>query len=175
MEDNDLFEKLFKLNNKQLLKLYTRIIITLEVRDVVRTQNSPIGDYTEWLISKVYDYKLETSSKSGYDAIAKDGTKIQIKSRRIMSSNDPKQLSAIRNLDKNDFDILIAVIYDKNCEIIEALSIPHNIIKEYAGFSSHVNSSILTITEKIKSDVRVKNITKELVEKEIIVNAQTST
>jgi len=175
MENNEIFEKLFKLSNKQLLKLYTRIIITLEVRDVVRTQNSPIGDYTEWLVSKAYEYKLETNSKSGYDAVAKDGTKIQIKARRIMSSNDPKQLSAIRNLDKHDFDILIAVIYDKNCEIIEALSIPHKIIKEYAGYSGHVNSSILTITDKIKNDDRVKNITKELIEKEIIVNAQTST
>jgi hypothetical protein len=54
MEGKDLFEKLFKLNNKQLLKLYTRVIITLENRDVVRTQNSPIGDYTEWLVSKIY-------------------------------------------------------------------------------------------------------------------------
>jgi hypothetical protein len=172
MEDKELFEKLFKLNNKQLLKIYTRVIITLENRDVVRTQNSPIGDYTEWLVSKAYDYKLETNSKAGYDAIAKDGTKIQIKARRIMSSNDPKQLSAIRNLDKNDFDVLIAVIYDKNCDIIEALTIPHNIIKEYAGYSGHVNSSILTITDKIKNDSRIKNITKELVEKELIVNAQ---
>ena len=175
MDDNELFEKLFKLNNKQLLKLYTRIIITLEVRDVVRTQNNPIGDYTEWLVSKAYDYKLETNSKAGYDAISKDGIKIQIKARKIISSNDPKQLSAIRNLDKNDFDILIAVIYNKNCEIIEALSIPHNIIKEYAGYSNHVNSSILTITDKIRYDDRVKNITKELIEKEIIVNAQTCT
>jgi uncharacterized protein len=160
MEDKELFAKLFKLSNKQLLKLYTRVIMTLENRDIVRTQNSPISDYTEWLVSKAYNYNLETNSKAGYDAIAKDGTKIQIKARRIMAINAPKQLSAIRNLDKNDFDILIAVIYDKNCDIIEALSIPQSIIKEYAGYSVHVNSSILTITDKIKMISELKILQK---------------
>jgi len=171
MDENNLFENLFKLTNKELLRLYTKIIQTLEARDVVRTQNQPIGDYTEWLISKIYNYKLVTNSKVGYDAISKEGKKVQIKASRIVNSSDPKQLSAIRNLDKKEFDVLIAIIYNKNCDIIEALNIPHEIIKEYAGYSEHVNSFILTITDKLKYDKRVKNIKEEILSKEIGVNS----
>jgi len=143
---------------KGLLQLQASIITELMKRDVVRTQNNPLGDYTEWLVSKAFGLVLESNSKAGYDGISKSGTKIQIKGRRITPKNNSRQLSAIRKYDEKDFDELIAVIYDESFNVIEAWQIPHNVVGEYASYKKHVNAHILTLKGGILLDSRVKNI-----------------
>ena len=44
---------------KELLQLQASITNELINRDVVRTQNNPLGDYTEWLVAKALDLDLE--------------------------------------------------------------------------------------------------------------------
>lgn len=95
------------LSIEQLLNQYTQILDELRERGVIRTENSPIGDYAEWLVAKCLGLTLKKSSNSGYDAIDTEGVKFQIKSRRITPKNPSTQLSAIRNLESQDFDYLI--------------------------------------------------------------------
>ena len=82
----------------------------LKNRGVLRTKNNPVGDYAEWLVSSALNLTLVKNSAAGHDAESSDGKKIQIKSRRITANNRSRQLGVIRNLEKNDFDELIAVI-----------------------------------------------------------------
>lgn len=79
------------------LKLLSSIIDELKRREVVRTKNNPLGDYTEWLVSKALELKLSSNSSAGYDALDKNDLRIQIKGRRITPENESRQLSAIRN------------------------------------------------------------------------------
>ncbi len=83
----------------------------------IRTANSPIGDYGEWLVAKCLDLKLMDNSNSGYDAIDRNNFKYQIKSRRITLKNPSTQLSVIRNLENHDFDFLIVVLFNAQVEI----------------------------------------------------------
>jgi hypothetical protein len=81
----------------ELLQRYYEILDELRSRDIVRTSNSPIGDYAEWLVAKQLGLSLVANSNSGYDAIDSSGVKYQIKGRRVTVRNRSRQLSAIRS------------------------------------------------------------------------------
>ena len=106
-------------SERELLRLHAAIIDELKRRGVVRTRNSPIGDYTEWLVSTTLGLKLANYSAAGYNATDAAGTRFQIKGRWVTPDSNSRQLSAIRNLDKKDFDYLIAVIFDAAFNVIE--------------------------------------------------------
>lgn len=147
-----------ELSIKELLQLQAAATNELKVRNVVRTQNNPLGDYTEWLVAKSMELKLAASSKAGYDGIDSNGMRVQIKGRRITLKNKSTQLSAIRKYNEKDFDVLVAVIFDENYDIIEAVLVPHEIVGKYASYREHVNAHILFIKEPLLSDPAVKCI-----------------
>ena len=72
---------------RELLKLQVSVIDELRKRNVVRTGNNPLGDYTEWLVAKALGLNLVKNAMAGYDATSEDGVKIQIKGRRITKRN----------------------------------------------------------------------------------------
>ncbi len=158
--------KFDNLNVKELLQLQASITNELIERKVVRTQNNPLGDYTEWLVAKALELELETNSRAGYDGISTAGVRVQIKGRRVSSKSNSRQLSAIRKYEEKDFDELAAVIFDEDFNIIEALLIPHEVVGEYASYREHVNAHILMLKGPILSDPRIQNL------KQIICNLQ---
>ncbi|MCM5506727.1 hypothetical protein [Vibrio sp. SCSIO 43169] len=145
-------------DEKDLLRLQSSITEELLKRNVVRTKNNPLGDYTEWLVANALGLELQSNSKAGYDGVDADGTKFQIKGRRVTSGNKSRQLGAIRNYDVKNFDFLVAVIFDEDFDVIEAVQMPHQVIKEYATYRKHVNAHILILKGPILSDPRVKHI-----------------
>lgn len=150
--------KIENLSSLELLQLHSSIIEELKKRGVVRTKNNPVGDYTEWLVARSLNLELANNSAAGFDAIDTNGTKIQIKGRRITPDNKSRQLSAIRNLELKDFDQLAAIIFDENYRILDAVLMPHEVIADYASYRSHTNAYILHLRGKILSDPRVQDI-----------------
>lgn len=150
-----------ELNPIELLQLQASAIVELKKRNIVRTNNNPLGDYTEWLVAEMMDLKLATNSKAGYDAISDAGVKFQIKGRRVTPENQSRQLSAIRNYDEKDFDWLIAVIFDKNFNVINAYLLPHEVIGEYSPHRDHVNARVVVMSGSILQDKRVMEITSQ--------------
>lgn len=146
-----------RLEVRDLLRLQADITCELKKRGIARTNNNPLGDYTEWLVAKALNLELARNSKAGYDALG-GNERFQIKGRRVTSTNHTRQLSAIRNYFEKDFDTLIAVIYDEDFSIMEAFSIPHGVVGEYATYRSHVNAHLLRLKGPILQDPRVQNI-----------------
>lgn len=151
-------DKLKELTVNELLQLNGATITELRSRDVIRSINNPIGDYTEWLVARALGLNLTANSAAGYDAIAEDGRRVQIKARRISASNKSRQLGALRNLEKADFDDLVAVIFDDDFSIIEGVRIPHAVVGEYSVYRTHVNAHILQLRGAVLTDPRVENI-----------------
>jgi hypothetical protein len=137
--------KLEEFSVDQLLLLNALTIEELIKRGVVRTRNNPVGDYTEWLVSNKLGFELLENSHAGYDAVDRNGIRIQIKSRRHSGNNMSNQLGVFRNLDQNPFDFLVAVIFDWDYSAILAVKMPITSIKRFAKFSSHQNGYILTL------------------------------
>jgi hypothetical protein len=152
---------LSNLSPKELLQLSAGVINELRSRGISRTGNGPIGDYAEWLVSQAYGMTLAPESNTGHDAIDRDGLRVEVKARRIKPGGS-RQLSAIRQIDEQHFDYLIAVICDQNYDVISAMRIPWAVVKEKAKHDEHTNSSILTANSTIVNDERVTDITDEL-------------
>ena len=164
MKNNHLISDglLTSLSVLELLSLHSEILTELRSRDVIRTKNNPVGDYAEWLVSEALGMTLLSNSSAGADAIDSDGLKVQIKARRVTPDNPSRQLSALRNYEAADFDYLIAVIFDEAYNVLDGYKIPHEVIRDYARHSDHVNAHIINLKGAILSDPRVISIKENL-------------
>ena len=146
-----------------LMNQYAAVLITLNERGVIRTYNSPVGDFAEWLVSQKLGLRLEKNSARGLDATGSDGLRYQIKCRCKIPygaiAPQSRELGVIRSLEKNQFDFLIAVIFDSHFQVRAAYQIPHEIIPRYAVYRRHVNGHILLADGLILRDPATKDIT----------------
>ena len=79
-----------------LLRAHSAILDELRRQKVCRTNNNPVGDYTEWLVCRSLKLAPQGNSAKGFDAEGEGRVKYQIKGRR--SDAQRVQFSAIRNL-----------------------------------------------------------------------------
>jgi hypothetical protein len=88
---------LSQLSCVELMQLNQLTLDELERRDVIRTRNNPVSEYTEWLVAEKMQMELAPPSTKGYDATTSGGRKIQIKSRKNNLRNKSLVLGIIRN------------------------------------------------------------------------------
>lgn len=147
----------------ELLALYARVVDALRATGATRTSNSPVADYTEHLVCAALGLERSPNSKAGYDAVCPKGLRYQIKGRRVSPKNPSTELSAIRRLDDELFDILVGVIYRPDFTVDYAAQIPRSVIAARARFKSHTNAHCFLLTRGVLSDPLVVDITDRLV------------
>ena len=121
-----MLEDLLSLSVKELLSLYAHSLEELRRRGAVRSTNNPAADYAEFLVSKALGLSVAGKSNSGFDATGPDGSRYQIKARRITRHNSSRQLSFIRGLgeDKRPFDHLAGVLFNEDFSVLRACLVP---------------------------------------------------
>lgn len=106
---------------------------------MVRTGNSPVGDWAELLVPTATGGELAPNSEKSFDVVDLDDRRLQVKARML----DPEKvgsntLSAIRSW---DFDELFVVLFDPDShEVMTAASIPTGLVKDRSSFSKHANA-----------------------------------
>ncbi len=70
-----------------LLASYGAILSTLRERGVIRTEDSPAGDYAEYLAARAFGLTLADNSRIGWDGRDALGVRYQIKGRGITGRN----------------------------------------------------------------------------------------
>lgn len=151
------------LTPKQLLQLTGEVIDELLLRKIARTGNNPLADYTEWLVTARFGWTLVPPSVQGYDAVdPTTGTRYEIKGRRVTERNPSRQLSAIRAIEAEHFDFLVAVIYDEKFDVLLALKIPRAVVQAEGRNSAHTNSLILHARDSLFTKAGVQDITDQL-------------
>lgn len=145
---------LTELTDQQVFATWAAAMAELKRRGIVRSDNTPTGDYAEWLIASRLGLTLEGNSQAGYDAVDLDGTRYQIKARRLPTPKTSRQLSTIRNLDKDPFDKLIAVLFGPAFEVLECWQIPIELVREHATYRTHVNGHTLFARGAVLADER---------------------
>lgn len=143
----------------ELLALHSAAINELRTRGVLRTQNNPTGDYTEWLVSRHFELALEANSIKGFDAVDVNGLRYQIKGRRITRANPSTQLGVIRDIESANFDFLIAVVYNEDWTVHAAAKIAHSAVVGLSRFRKHVNGHVMHLRSSIFSNASVEDIT----------------
>ncbi len=150
------------LTELQLLRLHGSILTELQRRKVCRTSNNPVADYTEWLVAKRLGLQLAGNSRAGHDALGADGTRYQIKGRRLTSANGSTQLSAIRNLEDANFEVLVGVMFNEDYSIAYAFLVPHSVVLARSIYQAHTNSHLFSLRRTLLDEVGVKDVTQSL-------------
>lgn len=149
---------------RELLLMQAEVLNELRDRQIVRTSNSPLGDFAELLFTTAFGWELQSNSSSSYDAVDAAGTRYQIKSRRITSWNASRQLSAIRRLPEAHFDTLAAVLFDEEFRVMKAVLIPHSTVLAEAKRVEHTNSWRFILHDRVWSSHGAKDVTTAIME-----------
>jgi hypothetical protein len=147
---------------RDLLKLHGAVLDELRRREVVRTSNSPVGDYAELLFATAFGWELANSSAAGHDATDKDGLRYQIKSRRLTKHNGSRQLSFLRRLPEKKFDFLAAALFDGACEVQRAIILPHDGLEARCRFSKHANGWLFRLEDSCWDMTGARDVTNEI-------------
>lgn len=142
-------DRVKSLSVAELLVLHAQIGEELRDRGVVRSANNPTGDLAEYLFCTAFGWRQEPNSKHGYDATGPDGVRYQIKGRRIHRRNKSRQLSAIRDIEGGHFDVLAAVLFDDDFNVMKAALVPVSIVVERSTFIARTNSNRFMLQDDV--------------------------
>jgi hypothetical protein len=148
------------LSDTELLGLWAAVMEELRRRGVVRSSNNPVADYAERLVADRLGLELAANSTAGYDAVGSGpgGARYQIKARRLTGNHGSRQLSAIRNLDGDGFDYLVAALFDAGFNLAELWKLPIALVREHATYRAHVNAHVLHVRGAVLADPRAERL-----------------
>lgn len=119
-----------------------------------RTKNI-VGEYAEHLANQYYRGNLLNVSGASADIEMPDGTRYQVKSRKI-SGSPTTQLNVIRSW---DFDFLVVILFDEIGDVYRAIELPMLAAREYSKESARQGGGIITTSRAFLNDPRGKDIT----------------
>lgn len=146
----------------ELLALYASVADELRKRGITRSANNPTGDLAEYLFCKAFGWKQAGNSHPNVDAIGPDGTRYQIKGRRMTRYNNSRQLSAIRDLPGAHFDFIAGVLFNEDYTVMRAALIPYSLAVERATFVEHTNSHKFLLRDDVWNAPGVRDVTAQL-------------
>ena len=144
----------------ELLALHAAVMEALRGRNVLRSANSPTGDLAEYMFCRAFGWAQENNSVKAFDATGGNGTRYQIKGRRLHRRNRSRQMSAIRDLD--GFEFLAAVLFDDSYRVLRAALIPAAIVREHSTYIEHTNSHKFLLRDAIWDEAGVEDVTDRL-------------
>lgn len=154
--------ELDQLSVAELLKLHAGIAHELRQRGVLRSANNPTGDLAEHLFCTAFGWTQAPNSERGFDATGPEGTRYQIKGRRVHRRNPSRQLSAIRDLNGHPFDVLAGVIFDDDFRVMRAALVPRAVVEERSVYIAHTNSHRFILRDNVWQAAGVVDVTAEV-------------
>ena len=146
----------------ELLKLYAGIGTELRRRGIARTENIT-GEVAEFLFCLAFGWTPVVNSKAHIDALGKDGTRYQVKARRITPANPSRELGAIRDIAGQHFDFLAGLLFDQSCDVVyRAAIIPHAVVMKHARPAPRSNSHKFLLRDDIWDVPGVCDVTDKL-------------
>jgi hypothetical protein len=145
------------MSDAEVAKTWARAMRTLRTRGLIRTANTPVGDYAERICCERFGLSRFGFSEKSLDAVDERGLRYQIKGRRFTPENKSRQLGAIRELERTPFDVLLAVFFNEELELQEIWHIPCEMVKE-ASFVARTNSTRFVLTKARREDPRARRL-----------------
>lgn len=162
MMKGDLMRDLKVLTPPELLVLHAAVSEELRRRGVTRSSNNPVGDLAEHLFCRAFGWKQAPNSMRDADATDDANVRYQIKGRRLTMHNASRQLGALRDLPKQGFDVLAAVLFREDYRVLRAALIPHTRVVEMARHVERTNSWRFLLREAVWSIADVRDVTEDL-------------
>lgn len=155
--------ELLDLSPLKLLRLNAEVLEELRRREILTTSNAPLGDFAEWLFRRAFGWTPAGNSAKDVDAVGADGTRFQIKARRLNRRNGSRQLGALRRLDEGHFDYLAAALFNEDFTIMRAALVPLVIVQQQAVKVDATNSWRFLLRDQVWDEPGVQDVTTTLV------------
>jgi hypothetical protein len=140
----------------------TQIGDRLRELNIIRSANNPTGDLAEYLFCKAFGWTQVTRSTAHIDALDQDGTRYQIKGRRITKQNKSRQLSFLRDLQGEHFDYLAGILFSDDFSVLRAALIPCSVVVRLATWVDSTHSHRFLLRDTVWNDPEVKDVTDKL-------------
>jgi len=150
------------LTTTDLLRLYRVLLDELRHRGITRSYNNPVADLAERIVALALGATLAGRSNAGHDLVGADGTRFEVKARRLTAANPSRQMGVIRNIDRRLFDKLVCVLFDEDFNVIRGCVVPHEAIKDLARFGNSINGYLLHAEDDLLARGDVVDVTAEL-------------
>ena len=145
-----------------LLRQYAAVLDALAQTEAIRSKNNPVADYAEWLVAQSLGLLLAPKSSKGFDASDIEGTKYEIKARRLTADNTSRQVSAIRSIGDQQFDFLAGVLFDHDFNVLRAAKIPWLVVSELSTHRKHTNAAVFHLRDSVWDIPGVVDLTEQL-------------
>ena len=133
------------LSVKDLLRLEASIVSELRDRDLVRTNNKPLGDIAEQVVFVARGGILEPNSTKTHDVTDADGHRIQVKAMGVRMGGRAAKFSPFRSF---DFDTAVFLAFASDTfELSLAREVGADAIEAVARYSPHTNGRQPTLRQ----------------------------
>jgi len=139
----------------ELLADWAAVMRELRRRDIIRTNNNPVGDIAEAIVHAHYGGRRAGFRQAGWDVTTDDGERIQVKAMRLTPTTKRRNVSPIRD---RDYDSVVIVVFDEDFQVTEALKLSREAVEELFAHRPYVNGRIITVTKMLRADPRVKAV-----------------
>ncbi|GAA1621063.1 DUF6998 domain-containing protein [Leucobacter chromiireducens] len=129
---------------KQLLRLEASIVTELRRRDLVRTNNKPLGDIAEHVVWLARGGVLEPNSTKSHDITTGAGQRIQVKAMANRAAGAGARFSPFRSA---DYHTAVFLVFDAEFEIVEAYEVVADHIEQHVRFVPHVAGRQPSLTQ----------------------------
>lgn len=124
-----------RLSVRHLLQLEASIVKELRRRELVRTNNKPLGDIAEYVVWLARGGVLEPNSTKSHDITTASGQRIQVKAMANRAAGVGARFSPFRSA---DYHTAVFLVFDTFFEIVEAFEVEAGQIEQHVRYIPHV-------------------------------------
>jgi hypothetical protein len=132
----------------QLLGDWAAIMRELAARDVIRTNNNPLGDIAELVVADHYGGKRGSFSQPGWDVITPSQELIQVKALREVPG---KQRSNFSPINDSNYDSVVLVIFNEDFHVTEGLKLSRDLVEDLFPLNKR-GQRIIRLSQKLKDN-----------------------
>ena len=141
----------------KLLRTHAKAMEELVRRDIAIAADNPVGGYAEVLVCQRLGLERMPRNHPGFDGLDANTQRYQIKGRR--KSKGRVHSGPLRHLEERRFDYLVMVVFNADFTVHRADKIPHDVVLELANYQKGNRYHIFWMTDAVRADSRVENIT----------------
>ena len=154
-------EEFAQMDDGEILALWARLMAEMRLREIIRNNNNPLGDFAENLVSRSLGLQIaQNQAQQGFDATDAQGGRYQIKARGTLMNT--ASFSPIRDYEKHHFDQLILVMFNSEFQPTRAAMIPYRLVEQICNWNNANNGLIPRMTPQTLQIEGVVDILPEL-------------
>jgi hypothetical protein len=139
----------------ELLRDWGTIMGELRAREIIRTNNNPVGDLAEAIVAEYYHGKRGSFSQAGWDVKTESGDLIQVKALRHGPGSHRRNLSPIRD---TGYSHVVIAIFDESFRVLDGLRLSRALVEKLFPTLAYVNGRIITVTQSLSENREVEHL-----------------